>query len=165
MLEEDVDELPELVVGRLQDLLADEGVVGVHLEGLLVDHHLGWPDLHPDVARLGHGGQPSGVADRHRGQRPLADQDRMDELDRVVLGVAERGSRLTVNKEPASGVEASGHPPAGAGELGGSCREEAIPGLLHLLVVAANRRAHLHVATHAWPRLRPPSLAGTCSLA
>jgi hypothetical protein len=63
----------------------------------------------------------------------------MNELDSVVLGIAEGRAGVTVHEEAAPAVEAAGHSPAGAGQLWGTRREKTIPGLLDLLVVAANR--------------------------
>ena len=144
VVEEDVDELPEHVVEGLDQLLADEGVVdvgdelpggaaggegdrlapalpgkghrargcGSRLARLERDHRVAVggesAELHLDRATLG--------ADRDRRQRPLADDHRMDELDRDVSRVGARGRRRADRQQPSAAREAGGELMAAASD-------------------------------------------------
>ncbi len=140
VVEEDVHELPEHVVERLHQLLADRGVGSGRLElplgagglegqrqaaALAGDRErrrglalvLAGPEGDHDVAGLG--GQLDLRAERaalggerQRGQRPLAHDHRMHELHRHVTGVRARGGRAAQGQQPPAAREALGHPVA-----------------------------------------------------
>ena len=111
VLEEHVHELPQQVVVGLGQLLADERVVARRrrdrdLEAarrrLAVEreHHVLRPRHQRDLV---------GALEGERGQRALADDHGMDELDRDVPRVRPRRRRLPDREQPASGQEAVRH--------------------------------------------------------
>src|SRR5579875_3909538 len=123
-------------------------------------------DAHPDVIRPGQEVELIRVTDGDGGQGALADQDRMDELNRVVLSIAEGRSGAGIDDQLAPAMEALGHPPAGGRQLRRSGLEKVSTCVQDGIVVPPNRSRHRHrTATHACPRERPPSLAGTRWLA
>ena len=189
MVEEDVDELPQQVVERLDDLLADERVgdggevelplgAGVGLEGDRQAAALARrgerrervgmvAEGHRDVLALGLqrdlvGDRAALAGERQRGQRALADDHRMDELDRDVARVGAVGGRGAEGHETALAREALGHLVAQAREAVGLSGEEAGVGLaalaqqgLHPLGAGAGGRAHttgrlLHAVAGSW---------------
>ena len=112
MVEEDVDELPEQVVGDLCQLLGDEAIVGGRLERTRcprrsmvrsavrseIDH----------VVRLAQKPQPLARQGERR-ERPLAHDHRMDELDRDVVGIRPGLRRAPEGEQPPSADEPLGH--------------------------------------------------------
>ena len=111
VLEEHVHELPQQVVVGLGQLLADERVVARRRRDRDVeaarrrlaverDHHVVRPGQQRRLRR---------APERDRRQRALADDHRVHELHRDVLGVRARGRRRADGKQPAAAQEALGH--------------------------------------------------------
>jgi hypothetical protein len=107
VLEEDVHELPDDVVEGLAQLLVDERVVPRRLEPPLVAAEREAKRLEFDdrVVRLRDRVQLVAV-EREGGQRALADDDRVDELDGDVMRVRPRLSRAADGEEAAAADEA-----------------------------------------------------------
>ena len=171
VLEEHVHELPEHVVGRLGQLLADEGIDDRRLElplgaerreghgeaAALAGQCHGLPELRA-IGRLAEGDDDvvglgdelelaqdrAGLAGQPQGrQRALAHDDRMHELDGHVARVrARRGGRAD-GHEPAVAREALGHAMAQAREPRDSVRRvEPLAGLPALGQPALHALAH-----------------------
>jgi hypothetical protein len=149
VVEEDVDELPQQVIERLDDLLADERVrdrrevelpfgagargerdrqaAALARRGQRRERVRVVAEAHRDVLALGLerdlvGDRAALAGDAERGQRALADDHRMDELDRHVPRVGAVGGGGAERHEPALTREALGHPvtqPREALSLGG----------------------------------------------
>jgi hypothetical protein len=128
VLEEHVDQLPEQVVVGLGQLLAHERVVArgrrdAHLEAarrrgaVEREHHVVGPGQQRPLL---------GALERDRGQRALADDHGMDELDGDVAGVGPRRRRGADGDQAAAAREALGHPPAEARDPVRLGREEAV---------------------------------------
>ena len=138
VVEEDVHELPEHVVERLHELLADRGIANRRLElplraggrererqaaalpresegrgGLAAV--VARAEADRDVVRLGHQRQlvhqrAALARQSDRGQRALADDHRVHELDGHVPGVGAGRGRAAEGDQPAAAREALGHP-------------------------------------------------------
>src|SRR4051812_6007300 len=177
VLEEDVHELPEHVVGRLGQLLAHEGVGARRFElalgaerreghreaAALARQRHGLPELwavgrlaegDDDVAGLGDqvelAEHRAGLAGQPDGrQRALAHDDRVHELDGDVTRVRAPGGRRADRHQPAVAREALGHAVAQA-------REARHPvGRVELLAgLAALGQPALHALTHGAGRGR-----------
>ena len=162
VLEEDVDQLPEDVVGGLGQLLADRRVIAARRQLPLG----AGPGLEGDrqaaaLARLGEPGtdllaarvegaerdhdvvgladqadlaleRPAVAGQADRRQRPLADDHRVDELDGDVADVGARGGRDADRDQPPAPGEPLGHPVAEPGEGLGARLEEGAVGLAAL---------------------------------
>ena len=154
MVEEDVDQLPEHVVERLDELLADRRLGaraartpsaiiagGIRRAGPkpIVMQPRSAAARRPAAASLAAGSgppspkpitmssaagdagelrsqRPALAGQRDRGQRPLADDHRVDELDRDVAGVGAGGRIGPERDQPAVAGEALRHPVTAAGD-------------------------------------------------
>ena len=158
VLEEDVHQLPQHVVEGLDKLLADVAVIARGLElplraerresdrqasapaGERHRPERSRPPRRPSRqtrsrcrprARAGRVGRRLAARSRQadRGQRALADDHGVDELDRDVVRVRARRRRGAEREQPTAAREALGHPVAEAREALGLPREEQAVGL------------------------------------
>ena len=150
MLEEDVHGFPQRVIQNLEQFLVHEGIVGDRRRrvptasarkrkghraapgstverGQNIRIALGRPEPHDHVVRVQAAVEPGAIVDRHvqRGERALADDHRMHELDGNVLRVG-RIWAATEGEQTATPEEPLRHLVAGLGQPHGLASEERL---------------------------------------